>query len=144
MASTAPGIRSVTLRLPFAARCVASARRAMVADLTAAGVPRRLVDDAVLVVSELLGNAVRHARPLPDPARMEVSWAVTDVATVRVEVTDGGALTFPQAARPGLGATGGRGLAIVEELADSWGVTEHGDGCTVWALLRAGEPRSLA
>lgn len=135
MPSTAPGVRAVTLRLPFAARCVARARRELVRDLAGRGLTRELVDDAVLVLSELVSNAVRYARPAAGEDWLQVSWAVLDAQTLRLEVVDGGGETAPAVADRGAGATGGRGLAIVNELVTAWGVTEDDGSSAVWAVL---------
>lgn len=91
------------------------------------------VDDAVLVVSELLSNALRHAHPLPS-GQIRVSWRWTG-EHVEVAVSDGGAATEPRAGRPALSSLGGRGLGIVEYLASTWGVRHEGDITTVWALV---------
>ena len=80
-------------------------------------------DDARLVVSELVGNAVRHARPLAD-GTMHVAWAGDDRA-LDIAVTDGGALTTPEKVDAGVSDLAGRGLAIVESLASRWWVESH-------------------
>jgi anti-sigma regulatory factor (Ser/Thr protein kinase) len=124
-----------TVLLPYAPASVAVARQRLTADLDAAGVVQAAVGDAVLVVSELLSNAIRHARPLPG-ASVQVAWAVDDGA-VEVAVSDGGAPTRPYPAHASVSALGGRGLDIVEYLARTWGVRTEPDGLTVWAVLPA-------
>jgi hypothetical protein len=52
-------------------------------------------------------------------------------------VSDGGAATEPRAGRPTLSSLGGRGLGIVEYVAESWGVRHEGETTTVWAILPA-------
>ncbi len=106
--------------LPHAPASVAVARQRLTADLAAAGVVHAAVGDASSVVSELLSNAIRHARPLPG-ARVQVAWAV-DNGSVEVAVSDGGAPTRPYPAHASISALGGRGLDIVEYLARTWGV----------------------
>jgi len=101
----------------------------------AAGIFDGAVGDAVLVVSELLSNAIRHARPLPG-ANLLVAWALEDGA-VEVAVSDGGALTRPQQAHATVSSLGGRGLEIVEYLARTWGIRTDDAGLTVWAILAA-------
>jgi anti-sigma regulatory factor (Ser/Thr protein kinase) len=93
------------------------------------------IGDAALVLSELLSNAIRHARPLPG-ATVGVSWALSD-GTLTVSVNDGGGPTRPHAGHPTPSSLGGRGLAIVEHLADAWGVRASARGVTVWAILPA-------
>jgi hypothetical protein len=55
---------STTMALPHGPTGVADARRRLRADLDAHEVPDTVVDDAVLILSELLSNSCRHARPL--------------------------------------------------------------------------------
>ncbi len=124
-----------TVLLPCAPASVAVARQRLAADLTAAGIYAGAVGDAVLVVSELLSNAIRHARPLPG-ANVQVAWAV-DGGAVEVAVSDGGAPTRPRPTQPTVSSLGGRGLDIVEYLARSWGIRTDDGGLTVWAILAA-------
>ena len=124
-----------TVLLPYASASVAVARQRLAADLNAAGIYAGAVGDAVLVVSELLSNAIRHARPLPG-SNVQVAWALDDDA-VEVEVSDGGAATRPTHAQPTVSSLGGRGLDIVEYLARTWGVRSDDGGLTVWAVLAA-------
>jgi anti-sigma regulatory factor (Ser/Thr protein kinase) len=119
------------LMLPFAAASVGVARRRLVSDLIAAGVYDSAVCDVALVISELFGNALRHAAPLPG-GQLRVAWQI-DPVSVRVEVSDGGAPTVPELGEPAQGAIGGRGLRIVEKLSTKWGTSTSEDGTTVWA-----------
>lgn len=123
----------------FSASSVGEARAALAHELSAAGVSRRAADDAVLVLSEILSNALKHARPLPS-GRLDVAWDTAD-GQVQVRVTDGGGPTRPRAAPApaSASATGGRGLSIVRELSRDWGVSDEAVGTTVWAVL-PGEP----
>jgi len=137
-----------TVLLPYAPASVAVARQRLAADLNAAGIFAGAVGDAVLVVSELLSNAIRHARPLPGSS-VQVAWALDDDA-VEVAVSDGGAVTRPTPAQPTVSSLGGRGLDIVEYLARTWGVRADDGGLTVWAVLAApaethrAEPRDVS
>ena len=108
--------------LPFVPASVGVARGRFRAELLSAGIVAAPVADAALVMSELLSNAILHARPL-------------------VMVSDGGSTTRPHAARPSLSAIGGRGLSIVEQLCSSWGVRADERGTTVWAVLPAPRAR---
>ena len=110
-------------------------------------VPAALVADAVAVVGELLGNAVRHARPLPGGV-MLLSWQVGGAngkastgSYVIVRVTDGGgAGAIPRPRAVGPDSIDGRGLAIVTALATGWGVEPDGAGQCVWARVGASVP----
>lgn len=121
--------------LPHAPSSVAVARQRLAADLAAAGIFESAVGDAVLVVSELMSNAIRHARPLPG-ASVQVAWALDD-DEVEVAVSDGGAITRPMPAHATVSSLGGRGLDIVEFVAQAWGVRSDDAGLTVWAVLAA-------
>ena len=121
------------VQVPHRAAGVPVARRTFLQDV-AARLHHDTASDAAVVVSELLGNAVRHADPLP-PAEVLLRWQVRGVV-VDVEVTDGGGRTEVRPLRPGTMATGGRGLRIVRSLAHEWGVVVGDDGSrTVWAAL---------
>jgi anti-sigma regulatory factor (Ser/Thr protein kinase) len=123
------------LKVPAQPSSAAVIRQRISADLSRAGVPESVVDDAVLVATELLSNALRHARALEDD-HLDVSWAVEHGA-VSITVTDGGGRNQPHVRHPGPADTNGRGLSIVETLADEWGVDEGDSTATVWARLRA-------
>jgi len=90
-----------------------------------------LVLDAELLTSELVTNAVLHAR-----SDVTVSVAVAD-GTAEIGVTDGSA--EPPAPRwPADGAEGGRGLRLVDRVATDWGVAYVGSGKQVWCRLDLG------
>jgi len=107
------------------------ARHAFANQLAAAGVPPADREDAMLVLSELVSNAVKHASPLPG-GQIEVLWRVSD-DLLHIEITDGGGGTRPHPSVPLLSAMGGRGLDIVRTVSSQWGVTEDHDTVTVWA-----------
>ncbi len=86
-------------------------------------------DDALLVISELVTNALRHG--LGD---VVVRASVDEHAAVRVSVTDSGA-EQPQLLPPDPRRIGGVGLRIVDELAASWGVSRFPGGKTAWAVI---------
>jgi anti-sigma regulatory factor (Ser/Thr protein kinase) len=90
-----------------------------------------VIDDARLLVSELVTNAVNHTR-----SPFSVSVAAHS-PKVRVAVHDRSS-TIPVKGGPSTGApSGGRGLQIVADLADDWGVVRTPVGKTVWAELSA-------
>ena len=96
-----------------------------------------MVDDAQLLVSELIGNAVRYGRPLPGNV-LWVAWEL-DSDTLLLKVTDGGSHQSPRFRDAGPSDVRGRGLAIVDALARKWGVDRSQNGVgpvsTVWAEL---------
>ncbi|MER5640719.1 ATP-binding protein [Kitasatospora sp. NPDC002227] len=92
------------------------------------GVPQ-LADTAELLASELVTNALLHT------TRGAVFDAVlTPDARLRVEVQDGAA-KLPGRRVQSDQATSGRGLLLVEALADDWGVQLRGDGKVTWFEL---------
>ena len=129
---------SSVVMLPYAPSSVAVARQRLSAELSTAGLLASAVDDVVLIMSELLSNALRHAHPLPC-GRLKVAWNCSD-EQVEVAVSDGGACTEPRAGRPTLSSLGGRGLGIVEYLAERWGVRHEEEATTVWAVIPASSP----
>lgn len=126
---------STVIDLPYLSTSVAVAREHVSAELTAQGASPRTVEDAALVVSELVGNALRHARPLPG-GQVRVSWEPQD-RRLELAVTDGGSSTTPVREPLSIASAGGRGLSIVNHLAEAWGVRRHDDVTTVWAIVPA-------
>lgn len=102
-------------------------------------VSRDRLGDAIAIVTELVGNAVRHAAPLPGGV-VRVAWQLLSGGRLLLGVTDGGPVdgstSRPQVRPPSTVAVNGRGLAIVDALATSWGVECDGLGQCVWAELR--------
>lgn len=119
--------------VPHHARGARQARHRLSSELSRL-VPPHLLADAITVVAELVGNAVRHARPLPGGV-VRVAWRLRSGDCLEVRVTDGGAGDPPQARAVGPDAVDGRGLTIVSALADRWGVDRDGLGQSVWAEL---------
>ncbi|MGS2617271.1 ATP-binding protein [Micromonospora sp. LZ34] len=118
------------------------ARRRLAEEL-AEVVPPMLLADLVAVLAELVGNAVRHADPLPGGV-VRVAWRLWTSAEgqrVVLRVTDGGAAAGPRIRSADPDAVDGRGLHIVSGLADRWGVDRDGLGQSVWAEF---EPAGVA
>jgi anti-sigma regulatory factor (Ser/Thr protein kinase) len=122
----------VTLTLPFEALSARRARRLLADYLVRAGAGAGLVQDAALVISELVTNSVDHGRPHPDDG-IEVSWDL-DPSRLRVSVHDGGSGGVPTAKQVEPHSSRGRGLAIVAALSAHWWV-EQTDGTRVTAEL---------
>jgi anti-sigma regulatory factor (Ser/Thr protein kinase) len=119
-----------TSRLPPALASAASARHLVRDALQTAGIDHwSTVDTAMLLVSEVVTNAVVHAH-----TPVELHIAVRD-QVLRVEARDG-STTPPRRPHIETGATSGRGLAMIDELATSWGSVVDADGKTVWFELR--------
>jgi len=90
-----------------------------------------VLEDAVLLVSEVVTNSVVHGGP---PIVVAVDCEST--TGLRVRVRDGNR-DLPKPRDAGVWEEGGRGLGLVERLSDDWGVDpEPGDGKQVWFVLR--------
>jgi anti-sigma regulatory factor (Ser/Thr protein kinase) len=108
----------------------ASQARHVVRDLLQQGHRPDMADTACLLTSELVANAVVHAG-----AGVELVVDL-DRARLAVEVIDASSVS-PRPAEADPLATDGRGLAMVEHLADAWGVTRIMPGKSVWFSLTA-------
>ncbi|MEU7321410.1 ATP-binding protein [Streptomyces griseoviridis] len=131
---------SSSMAVPHGPAGVGEARHRMREQLRVGGVSDTVIDDAVLILSELLSNACRHGRPLGDALAgdgdVRAAWNVDLGGRLTVEVTDGGGPTRPAPATPSVTAHGGRGLNIITALADDWGVRDDARGeVTVWAVV---------
>lgn len=139
MVSMALAERAWCVVIPHHPRGARIARQRLTTELRSAVHPA-LLADAVAVLAELVGNAVRHASPLPGGV-VRVAWRLRpagpqiDRETVEVRVTDGGATEQPRVRAIPTDAIDGRGLSIVAALADRWGVDRDGLGQSVWAEL---------
>ncbi|MFE7272851.1 SpoIIE family protein phosphatase [Streptomyces sp. NPDC057623] len=134
--------------LPGSALSPGSARtlvRNALTEWAASGLPGtehlsdRIVDDAVVVVSELVTNAVVHAG-----TDVELACRLEDeTGALLVEVLDHHPSRAPRdgdAEAPYETPEYGRGLRLVSRLAESWGVTYRTGAKTVWARLPAEDP----
>jgi anti-sigma regulatory factor (Ser/Thr protein kinase) len=92
---------------------------------------RQVIDDAELVVSELITNAIDA-----DCGGAELTVTVATDGAVRIEVVDD-ALGLPQEAVVPSSAQRGRGLALVAALSTRWGYEKRLRGKRVWAELPA-------
>ncbi|MFB9677528.1 ATP-binding protein [Streptosporangium vulgare] len=126
--------------------------RAFVADLLGDGHPFR--DDAMLLTSELATNAVEHSdagehfdgseqsntveRSGGGPGERPGEFVVTVAFLphgVMITVQDPGSTRIPHLRNPGLDATGGRGLLLVNDLATRWGFHRDPTGTVIWFEL---------
>lgn len=119
-------------RLPFELSSIGVARHLLAEALDGAGVASTVVDDVVLVVSELVTNTVRHGAPRAG-GTLDVSWDVQS-DHVRISVHEGGPpnMLRPQPFTPE--DTGRRGLFIVDHLSDRWWV-DYDNGLRITADL---------
>ncbi|GAA1420427.1 ATP-binding protein [Streptomyces thermospinosisporus] len=133
---------SSSMAVPHGPAGVGRARHRMRTQLREGGVPDQVIDDAVLILSELLSNACKHGRPLGDAQAgdgdVRAAWRLDQQGRLVVEVTDGGGPTRPAPSTPSVTAHGGRGLNIIAALADDWGVRDEVPGeVTVWVVVHA-------
>jgi anti-sigma regulatory factor (Ser/Thr protein kinase) len=105
---------------------VTDARHFVADSLAAEGCPRATVETAKILVSELASNAVVHARsPFQVSVRQHdhsLTVAVADGSTVRPRPRE-------------ITSSGGRGLHLVEALANDWGVCDREGGKAVYFRL---------
>jgi anti-sigma regulatory factor (Ser/Thr protein kinase) len=114
--------------LPPLPASVGKARRFVVERLASLGVSDP-DDDAAVVVSELVTNAVVHAR-----TEVTVRVLRKGAGIARVEVADGSTvLPGPRVATRA--SRSGRGLTLVDHLSNEWGVEANGAGKIVWFLV---------
>jgi anti-sigma regulatory factor (Ser/Thr protein kinase) len=120
--------RALKLRLAGGSHAPAVARSALDSSLPRGALDEAHAHTARLLVSEIVTNSVRHG------GAGEEDWIALDVdispGALRVEVTDHGAGFTPAPVHPAPDDPGGRGLFLVEQMADRWG---HADaGTRVW------------
>ncbi|MFB6957178.1 ATP-binding protein [Streptomyces sp. NPDC056309] len=124
------------------ARDARSVGRARVLLREQAKLPDEVTETAVLLLSELMTNAYRHAKA---PGReIRARCVLSEEGRLRISVTDANdTLPAPREAAPE--EESGRGLALVETLASEWGAEPRpgGIGKAVWFELELG-PRARA
>jgi anti-sigma regulatory factor (Ser/Thr protein kinase) len=95
----------------------------------------QLVDDAELLVTEIVANAVRHAG---GPVDLVVTRSVR---YLRMAVRDRSHAPPVRTVSDPETSAGGRGLLILDAVAAGWGTADTLNGKVVWATLRIGAPR---
>jgi anti-anti-sigma regulatory factor len=132
-AARLPAPRRFDRPLPHAPGACAEARDAVRLTCRRWRVPH-LVDNAEILVTELVANAVCHARG-------EVCLSIVLRGRhLHVSVRDG-SVEPPRLGRGDpFGGEGGRGLQLIDAIADGWGSLPTGTGKWVWATLRIREP----
>ncbi|MEV5407840.1 ATP-binding protein [Thermopolyspora sp. NPDC052614] len=114
---------------PPSVECVGEARELVRKTLADWGLPH-FIERVTLIVSELTTNVVLHAA-----TPLTLTLHVERGERLRGQVADGSS-DLPAPGRPNDDAEGGRGLAIVDVLADAWGITPTANGKTVWFECR--------
>jgi len=131
------GNEVLDLDVPTRADAVAGVRHAVVDHLLAHGVPSMVVDDAELVVSELVTNAIIHPRP-SGPPWVHVHVEVGEHVEISV-ANNGSAAEIPPVDEwlpaPAV-ARSGRGLAIVRRLCDAVTIQQSGEHAVVTCRRR--------
>jgi anti-anti-sigma regulatory factor len=122
-----PGIRARLRPVPDACRQV----RQLVTQACAAWQRSELTAAAALVATELVANVVRHAH-----TTMEFTLRLRN-GRMSLAVRDGSP-RLPHPAEAKLTDAGGRGLRLVRDLTDSWGVLPFSDGKVVWTQFGTG------
>ncbi|WP_372453755.1 ATP-binding protein [Acrocarpospora catenulata] len=133
--------RSRALLLPSEPPAVAVARRWIRKHLTRWALDE-LVDSCELLASELATNAIRHAADTHSITLL-LMYASN---TLRLEVRDSDATALPSCRNAEPTEEDGRGLALIENCADRWGVNPTVTGKSVWCELdtpRTGSPQPL-
>jgi PAS domain S-box-containing protein len=125
---------SATYQLPAEQEAVATSRRLVADTLRRWEVPSGVTDDVVLLTSELVTNAIIHGRP---PIELRLRRMAADLL---LEVIDAATL-LPRRLQPAPDDEHGRGLQIVELLADQWGTRATAQGKSMWCITTIkGEP----
>lgn len=127
--SAANGVRVSALVLESSPASVADARRWVERFLESADVPAPCIEDAVLIVSELASNAIRHGT-----GDVVCHAVLLDQGRCCISVLDGGT-GQPQVVQRSVEDVGGLGLVIVEQLAVQWGIAEFQGGKAVFAVV---------
>lgn len=129
------GTTTLITDLPYGLRAAEVAREAVAVALH--GTEADLLDDARLIGSELATNAFASGNP-PLVLCVDVRSSAVDGLEVEITVTDGGCPdlvpTSPRALQEE--AESGRGLVIVEALADAWSLTTGARGTRAWCRLK--------
>ena len=118
---------SVALRLPLPAdRTSPTLARAATREALGGRLDPAELEQAVLVVSELVTNAVLHAGT-PCELRLDLVDG-----RLRVGVRDGDTRPPVRRLSPSDGVATGRGMRMLQAMGDGWGVDEDADGKVVW------------
>ncbi|MFF2554918.1 MEDS domain-containing protein [Nocardia sp. NPDC058058] len=114
---------------PPVPEAVPAARRLVTDQLQAWGHPAQFVDDAALVVSELVANAVIHAGTM---FRVSITRSDTSVTITTEDLSSNQPALNPHRART---STGGRGLLLIAAISSRWGIDPVPHGKRVWSEI---------
>lgn len=131
MTAASVGPQRYQERYPAKPEAATRARQDIALALEAWGLPH-LVFAATQIVTELVANAIEHT----DAATVGASITRTGTESARIVVTDT-SRTRPAPGTPSPDDEDGRGLLLVDALADNWGSELVRGGKRVWAELRA-------
>ncbi len=120
--------------LPEDLTASAFARERVRTALTDIGVSGEALEEAELIASELAANAVRYGSA---PYALHLD---SDPERIRISVSNHGSTEDPQLIDAEIYSHHGRGLAIIEALADNLGWARDGDRLDVWADLQIANP----
>ena len=125
--------KDIAVRIPGGPEAPGLARETVRREL-GARLPNQATDDAALLVTELVGNSVRHA------GVSSAGHVLVDIRLMadrlRISVADHGSATVPRIGEREPDEPGGLGLVLVDRIASSWGVARDGSGTTrVWFEL---------
>lgn len=128
------GATTLITDLPYGPKAAEVAREAVAVALH--GTEADLLDDARLITSELATNAFASGSP-PLVLCVDRTTPTTGGLRVEITVTDGGCSHSPPSSPPDSEeeAESGRGLVIVEALADDWSLTTGPHGTRAWCRL---------
>lgn len=124
---------SSTMAVPHGPAGVGTARRRLRSELSRQGAPETVIDDAVLILSELLSNSCRHARPLDEDAHRPGAAPGTGTgtgATGTAGTQDGAGSTGANGSGGAAGNMSARSAAVLDEdpglVRAGWWVDEDG------------------
>lgn len=109
-----------TIRLPFVMSTPSIARTRLAAFLTVHRASNAVIDDALIVVSEMIANAVSHGMPTTD-GTIEISWSINGTL-LELSVYDAGTGGSLKPVDFDEDSLSGRGLSIINRVADRWWV----------------------
>ncbi len=128
-----------TIELTSTVSSVPRARHLLAEDLGHTPLEPATVENALIVATELITNAILHAQPTSaseTPPSVGLQWSVIG-ETVMINVTDGGGPGRPHIQEADSSEDAGRGLSIVDAVALDWGVRSERGRVTVHALVGA-------